>query len=628
MRNAASILFTFAIIVAWVTCYTRSAQAQTTAFTYQGKLTDAGQPANGNFDLQFKLFDTATVGTGVQQGGTLTNATVTVSNGVFTVTLDFGANVFSGAARWLEISVRPAGSVNAYTVLTPRQPINSTPYAIQTLHAASADVLTSACVACVQGAQIAGLPTGSTNYIQNSTAQQASSNFNISGNGLINGNLGIGTATPNDKLTVQTPTSSFGITHTDGIASVGTYIGAGSSGYGGWFGTKSNHPLFFYTNGGSAQMALTTAGNLGIGTSNPLSKFTISGAGGTFNTAGLPRFDLFNTGCNCGMSQFVTTSGYWGLATSAGQGWMAVGPTGDVQIGGTAAYNNTRVTVSSPTNSYGVLQSDGNIAVGTYAGGLGGWYGTQSNHPLFFFTNNGNAQMTLSTAGNVGINAITPLARLHVNGGTSWFQGDSTPLTAAAGRGVAVGMNNAGGYVFAYDYALGAPVQLNMNLPGGSINLNGFVTLNSIDTSFGGGVPLCWNLSLNNRIASCSSSSIRYKTNLAAFPSGMALVRQLRPVTFDWKANGQHDVGFVAEEVAEVNPLFVTYNQDGQVEGVKYDRLGTAFVNAFKEQQAQIESQTQHLHTLQNQLKQQQQQLDTLRKLVCQTNPQATACQE
>ncbi len=46
--------------------------AQTTAFTYQGKLTDTGSPASGNYDMQFKLFDTVTVGTGTQQGSTAT----------------------------------------------------------------------------------------------------------------------------------------------------------------------------------------------------------------------------------------------------------------------------------------------------------------------------------------------------------------------------------------------------------------------------------------------------------------------------------------------------------------------------------------------------------------------------
>ena len=38
------------------------APAQTTAFTYQGQLTEAGTPANGSYDLQFKLFDSGTVG--------------------------------------------------------------------------------------------------------------------------------------------------------------------------------------------------------------------------------------------------------------------------------------------------------------------------------------------------------------------------------------------------------------------------------------------------------------------------------------------------------------------------------------------------------------------------------------
>jgi hypothetical protein len=107
--------------------------AQTTALTYQGKLTDSGNPANGNFDLQFKLFDALSGGN--QQGSTLTNPTVQVAGGIFNVNLDFGSNVFTGAARFLEIGVRPAGSPNPYTILAPRQPITSSPYAIQTLNA-------------------------------------------------------------------------------------------------------------------------------------------------------------------------------------------------------------------------------------------------------------------------------------------------------------------------------------------------------------------------------------------------------------------------------------------------------------------------------------------------------------
>ncbi len=631
--------FAFALLLALLSC--NLASAQTTAFTYQGKLTDAGNPANGNYDLQFKLFDA--LSGGAQQGETVTNPTVAVSAGIFTVTLDFGPNVFGGANRWLEIGVRPAGSVNAYTVLAPRQPITSTPYAIQTIKAASADALSSACVGCVQDAQInavagdkvsgaipvASVPAGSANYIQNGTALQALSNFNISGNGLIGGNVGIGTVAPADKLTVQTASHNFGITHTDGIASIGTYVGAGSSGYGGWFGTRTNHPLFFYTNGGSAQMTLTPAGNIGIGTATPLSRFTVSGSGGLPGSQGSPRFDLFNTLFNGGFYQWVSDNGYWTLATNDGTSRMYVTPTGDVVLGGNAGFaNNPRVGIHSATNTYGIMQSDGNIDVGTFVGGLGGWYGTRSNHPLFFFTNNGNAQMALSTAGNVGIGVVSPQARFHVNGGTSWFQGNSTPLTSAAGSGVAIGMNNAGGYVFAYDYASGAPVPLNLNGPGGGVNVGTNLSVNgtiSFLTADGGNTPMCKNS--NGQIAFCASS-IRYKTNIAAFSSGLSLIRQLRPVTFDWKANGQRDVGFIAEEVEQVQPLFVTYSAEGEVQGVKYERLSVAFVNAFKEQQAQIEQQQQRLDAQQKQLTQQQNLIHDLRAFVCQANPQASVCRE
>src|SRR5215471_3287627 len=77
--------------------------AQTTAFTYQGRLTDGGSAANGIFDMQFKLFDDSSAGT--QVGPTITNSSVSVAGGVFTVSLDF-ANAFPGANRFLEISVR------------------------------------------------------------------------------------------------------------------------------------------------------------------------------------------------------------------------------------------------------------------------------------------------------------------------------------------------------------------------------------------------------------------------------------------------------------------------------------------------------------------------------------------
>src|SRR5262245_3763266 len=115
----------FALLLAlW--SFTATSSAQTTAFTYQGKLVDSGNPANGSYDMQFKLFDTVTVGTGTQQGSTVTVSNVTVSGGIFTAQLDFGvcASCFDGAARFLEIAVKPT-SGGTFTTLGPRQPVTS-----------------------------------------------------------------------------------------------------------------------------------------------------------------------------------------------------------------------------------------------------------------------------------------------------------------------------------------------------------------------------------------------------------------------------------------------------------------------------------------------------------------------
>lgn len=159
---------------------------QTTEFTYQGRFTDGDNPADSLYDFEFKLFDQ--LADGSQQGSTAQLLNVEVKRGVFTVQLDFG-NQYTGASRYLEISLRPAGP-GAFTLLTPRQPITSHPYAIKSLNSSTADGLSLACVNCVANSQIqsvqgskvtgsisggqingfipvASIPAGSNSYIQN-----------------------------------------------------------------------------------------------------------------------------------------------------------------------------------------------------------------------------------------------------------------------------------------------------------------------------------------------------------------------------------------------------------------------------------------------------------------------------
>ena len=105
---------------------TPSGPALTTAFTYQGRLTEGGHPANGAYDLQFRLYSAADGGH--QVGSTVIKHNVQVIQGLFTVELDFD-DAFTGKRRWLEVSVRHAGS-GAYTLLQPRQELTAAPYAL------------------------------------------------------------------------------------------------------------------------------------------------------------------------------------------------------------------------------------------------------------------------------------------------------------------------------------------------------------------------------------------------------------------------------------------------------------------------------------------------------------------
>ena len=102
--------------------------AQSTAFTYQGALSQNGQPANGTYDFMFRLLNAETDGSAAPV--IPVNPGVGVTNGLFTTGIDFDAENLNGVNLWLEISVRTNGG-GAFTTLAPRQLLTSAPYAVR-----------------------------------------------------------------------------------------------------------------------------------------------------------------------------------------------------------------------------------------------------------------------------------------------------------------------------------------------------------------------------------------------------------------------------------------------------------------------------------------------------------------
>ena len=547
---------------------------QTTNFTYQGKLTDGGNPASGNYDLQFKLFDTLSGGT--QVGTTQTLNTVAVSNGVFTMTLDFGAPVFNGASRWLEIGVRPAGSSGPYTLLAPRQAVTSTPYAIQSLNATQ--------LAGVPANQYVTVANGATNFIQNTTTPQAASNFNISGNGTASGTLSA------DTVNVTTQYNIAGVRILSSPGDDNTFVGraAGQENTSGarnaFFGaltgqsnTIGSFNSFFGMGAGRAGFATTTgnfnsffgyfAGNDNvIGSNNTaVGREATVGANLNFATAvgafaQVDQSDSLVLGAISGFNG-ATTSTKVGIGTTTPNTRLTLGTGVPWTFSGwTAALNLQNVSALG----WEANASGQRFGIGQTAGGL---YFFRTPSPFGNTANQAFYDLVISDAGFVGINTVTAPARnFHVNGRA---RVGNIPLEASAAQ---VCFNNSGD------------------------------------------------------LLQCGASSLRLKQNVRPYPHGLDIVRHLRPISFDWKEDGRTDIGLGAEDVARVAPTLTFTNEQGEPIGVKYEKLSLLLINALQEQQAQIERQRELIERQDALAVRRQQELNALKKLVCRSHRRARLC--
>lgn len=228
--------------------------AQSTAFTYQGRLSVDGAAASGVYDMRFTLFDAAVNGVAVAPPACLDN--VQVTNGVFTAVIDFGKAFATSDTRAIQIEVRAdtgqgCGDVTGFTMMDERQVVTSAPSALWARQASGLTPIggTGADAVSVDGA----------------------------------GKVGIGTPAPTHTLHIASPTPTLALQDTDSVSQQVGYISYRDSGNveRAWIGYGSpGDPDFtiFNTRASGDIVLLTSAtGNVGIGTAVPASKLEVRG---------------------------------------------------------------------------------------------------------------------------------------------------------------------------------------------------------------------------------------------------------------------------------------------------------------------------------------------------------------
>ncbi len=306
-----------AVLLTTLNSQLSTAHAQGTAFTYQGRLDSGDSPVNGASDLTFTLYNAATLGATVGTSNVFND--LPVSNGLFTVTLDFGAGAFNGAARWLQIAARPGASSGAYTNLAPRQPVTPTPYAMFAGGASAAGVSGTLNAAQIPALDAATKLTGTVPEARLS-ANVALLNRNpqaFTGTNTFAGRVGVGTATPGQMLDVngdvrfRGPSTFFG---NNSAANLVLDDIAGAK----WQLTTGGFMLQFANDDGGSfnpKVVFKANGNVGIGTVNPGAKLDVNGtiaASGAYLSGNGAATLTFSDALNDAGKSWVLFDGYYG----------------------------------------------------------------------------------------------------------------------------------------------------------------------------------------------------------------------------------------------------------------------------------------------------------------------------
>ena len=580
-----------------------TAQAQGTAFSYQGRLYDGTNPANGSYDLTFTIYSNLTGGFLI--AGPATNSPVGVSNGVFAVTLDFGNSPFSaGAQRWLEIAARTNGA-SSFTTLAPRQKFLAIPYAITAgnLAGTAGNALTISAGTGLGGGGT--VPLGGSTTLSNAGVLSVTGNADITAN-TVGGAVTLGaTANINDVPNTIVKRDSTGsiaganlyldnnvilqpTTATAGIV----YAGAATMLHG--FGNNN-----FFAGAGAGNLAMTGGFNVGLGFNAMAHNSSgngnaalgdnalLSNTQGSHNTAAGLDALASNT-----QSSDNTAIGAYALQNNTGGNW-------NTALGSESLSSNTNGANNTATG-YAALENNkngnDNTATGTDA--------LQHNTTGGGNTATGTGALDSNNIGDYNTAMGLDALQNDTTGGDNSAFGTDSLLNLTTGSGnIAIG-ENAGTSI----------VTGNNNIDIGNTGFgdeSGVIRIGTLGThtkavflgifgtTVGGGAAVQVNA---NGLLGTVSSSARFKNNIQSMGDASDVLLSLKPVKFKYKPEldpeGTPQFGLIAEEVEKVDPDLVLHDSKKQVYSVRYEAVNAMLLNEFLKEHRKVQEQHTEIQEL------------------------------
>ena len=569
-----------------------SGQTAGTAFTFQGKLehppgTPAGGAEGADFDFCFTLYDACTdggqVGTPICMEGE--NA-VTVTDGIFTVDLDFGGGVFVGDLRCLEVAVRETG-VGGYIGLSPLQELRPTPYALTPVNPLF-PVITGG---------------GTENRISKFDGPQSITDSNIYD---VDGYIGIGVSDPQRNLDVNgnihassTISSGSSITidglnntistggtisfvdddlETTGAITTGglTVDGlVGGTGFSGWDTSASNDVTTSMSFSGdvTGPYDATVVDNLAGDVTGHIGATVVDNLAGDVTghiSATIVGDDTHNHTDDSVSDDISIDNGL--LYAVVGEPNVGIGndtPSSKLDVEGTVTANGLIVEGTVTAND---------LTVNTSVSGTGfsGWDRDASD------------DVTTSTD---FLGDVTGTYDATIVGNDSHNHGDGSVSDD-------ISIDNG----LLYAIADGTEVGIGTDSPQETLHVDGTARIDDMPLA---AATYTVYADANGKLHKAGSSK-RYKTRIADLETDPDVVLRLNPVRFQWKRTGEQDIGLIAEEVDEVIKDLVAYDQDGRPEAVKYDRLSLYLLAVLRELKAENDAVKERLEGLERKALRQQ----------------------